>query len=206
MDYLEHHIAISEEPDPRVGRIAERVLSKKGLHLWQADSDKELKARGRELFELINAAYSGLHDFVPLTGKEIDFLIATFFSFVDREFVKIVQDGDGRVVAAGVAMPSFSEALQAAKGRVFPLGWLGIYRAMKRNEVLDLYLVAVLPELRGSGLNAVVMHEMHKSANARGLKWAETNGELETNTAVLSMWKGYDIRTHKRRRIYSKGL
>ena len=42
------------------------------------------------------------------------------------------------------------------------------------------------------------MHEMHKSAIQKGLKWAETNGELETNSEILEMWKGYDFKTHKR--------
>ena len=48
------------------------------------------------------------------------------------------------------------------------------------------------------------MHEMHKEAISAGLQWIETNGELETNTSVISMWKDIDYETHKRRRIYSK--
>jgi hypothetical protein len=74
------------------------------------------------------------------------------------------------------------------------------------SDTLDLYLVAVAPELRNAGLNAIVMQSMHQTAVATGLKWVETNGELETNTRVLSMWKDIDHETHKRRRIFSKTL
>ena len=155
---------------------------------------------------MINEAYSGLHDFVPLTGAEIDFLVGQFFKHIDRRYVKVVEDADGAMVAVGVGMESFSKGLQAARGSLWPFGWWRMLRAMKGNDVLDLYLVAVRSDLRGAGLNAVLMHEMHKAAHARGLKWAETNGELETNEAVQAMWKGYDYRTHKRRRIYAKGL
>ena len=87
-----------------------------------------------------------------------------------------------------------------------PFGWLKIFLAMRSNDVLDLCLVAVANKFRGAGLNSILMHEMHKTACQNGLKWAETNGELETNAQVLTMWDGYDYRTHKRRRVYSKAL
>jgi GNAT superfamily N-acetyltransferase len=206
IDYLEHRVAISAEPDPKVERISAYVLKKKGLALWEASSKRQLLSRGREFFQLINAAYADLHDFVPLSDEEIGFLIKKFFAYIDRRYTKVVEDSNGEMVAVGVAMESFSVALQAARGRLWPIGWWRMLQAMKGNDVLDLYLVAVRPDLQGSGLNAILMHEMHKVALKRGLKWAETNGELETNTKIISMWKGYEHRTHKRRRIYSKKL
>jgi GNAT superfamily N-acetyltransferase len=205
-DYLEHRVAISAEPDPKVERISTYVLKKKGLSLWQAASKRQLLSRGREFFQLINTAYADLHDFVALSDDEIGFLIKQFFTYIDRRYIKVVEDQSGAMVAVGVAMESFSVALQSARGKLWPFGWWRMMQAMKGNDVLDLCLVAVRPDLQGSGLNAIVMHEMHKVAVKRGLKWAETNGELETNTKILSMWKGYDHRTHKRRRIYSKRL
>jgi hypothetical protein len=86
--------------------------------------------------------------------------------------------------------------------RIFT-AWLGGDLKGSR-ETLDLYLIAVAPELRNAGLNAIVMSEMHQSAVAAGFKWVETNGELETNLSVLSLWKHIEHETHKRRRIYSK--
>lgn len=206
VDYLEHRLNIAEGPNPRVARISKRVLERKGLRLWEAASKKQLLTRGRELFELINVSYQGLHDFVPLTELQIDFLIGQYLSFIDRRYVKAVERSDGRLVAAGVAMESVSKALQAAGGKLWPFGWVRMLRAMRGNDTLDLYLIAVAPELRGTGLNGVIMHEMHTTAHRRGLRWAETNGELESNHAVNAMWKGYDYRTHKRRRIYRKIL
>ena len=206
IDYLEHRVAISAEPDPKVERISAYVLKKKGLALWQASSKRHLLSRGREFFQLINTAYADLHDFVPLSDEEISFLTKKFFAYIDCRYTKVVEDSKGEMVAVGIAMESFSIALQAARGRLWPFGWWRMLQAMKTNDVLDLYLVAVRPDLQGSGLNAILMHEMHKVASSRGLKWAETNGELETNTKILSMWKGYEHRTHKRRRIYGKKL
>lgn len=206
VDYLEHRIRISGEPDRRIEKISSYVLKKKNLSIWPVPSKQELMKRGKEFFELINEAYSGLHDFVPLNKAEINYLIDHFFSYINPEFVKIVIDSNNKMVAAGIAMESFSEAMQACQGRLFPLGWLKIILKMRKNDVLDLCLVAVGSKFRNQGLNSVLMHEMHKSAIRKGLKWAETNGELETNSEILEMWKGYDFKTHKRRRIYTKKL
>ena len=206
VDYLEHRIRISKEPDKRIEKISSYVLKKKKLSLWNVSSKRDLIKRGKEFFELINEAYSGLHDFVPLNDKEIKYLIDHFFSYINPEFVKIVVDRNNKMVAVGIAMESFSEAMQSCGGSLFPMGWLKIILKMKKNDVLDLCLVAVDNKFRNQGLNSVLMHEMHKSANRKGLKWAETNGELENNTEILEMWKGYDFKTHKRRRIYTKKL
>ena len=206
IDYLEHRVEISARPDPKIERISAYVLKRKKLRLWKASSKKQLLSRGRDFFQLINAAYADLHDFVPLSDEEVGFLIKKFFSYIDCRYAKVVENEAGEMVAAGIAMESFSVALQAARGRLWPLGWWRILKAMKSNDVLDLCLVAVRPDQQGGGLNAILMHEMHKVASARGLKWAETNGELETNEKIISMWKGYRHRTHKRRRIYGKKL
>ena len=206
VDYLEHRIKISGDPDSRIEKISSYVLKKKNLFLWSAKSKKELIQRGKEFFQLINEAYAGLHDFVPLTDAEIDYLISHFFSFIDKKFVKIVVDENDNMVGAGIAMESYSKAMKACKGKLFPFGWLKVLISMRKNDVLDLCLVAVSSEYRNQGLNSILMHEMHKTAINTGLKWAETNGELETNSEILDMWKGYDFQTHKRRRIYTKKL
>ena len=206
IDYLEHRVEISTRPDPKIERISAYVLKRKRLRLWEAKSKKQLLSRGRDFFNLINSAYADLHDFVPLSEDEIAFLIKKFFTYIDCRYAKVVENEKGEMVAAGIAMESFSAGLQAAGGRIWPLGWWYMLKAMKSNDVLDLCLVAVRPDLQGNGLNAILMHEMHKTASDRGLKWAETNGELETNEKIISMWKGYQYKTHKRRRIYGKKL
>ncbi len=206
IDYLEHRITVPHDLDPKRDRVSKYVLERKRLKLWSASGKRALLKRAREIFRLINDAYADLHDFVALTDKEIDFLISRFIAAIDPEFIKIVVDEEDTIVAVGAAIKSMSLGLRAARGRLLPLGWLKLLRAQRQNDVLDLYLVAVRPELRNSGIPAVLMHEMHKSALKRGLRYAESNGELETNDRVLSMWKELDYVTHKRRRIYRKLL
>ena len=142
-----------------------------------------------------------------MADREIDALIKKFFSLIDPRFVKLVVDERDKIVAVGVAMPSWSVLMQKLRGRLWRLMFVKPRKELKgSSDTLDLYLVAVAPELRNAGLHAIVMQEMHQSAVAAGFKWVETNGELETNSQVLSLWKDIDHETHKRRRIYSKKI
>lgn len=207
VDYVEHRFELPPELNSKYQRVAKYALKKKKLRLVEKKSARELRPLGREIFQLINAAYSDLYEFTPMTDGEIDALIKKFFSFIDPRFVKLVVDTEDKIVALGVAMPSWSGLMQKLQGRVRRvfLAWLG--GELKGSpDTLDLYLIAVTPELRNAGLNAIIMQEMHQSAAAAGFKWVETNGELETNSQVLSLWKDIDHETHKRRRIYSKAL
>ncbi|MDA7881957.1 hypothetical protein N9A94_06590 [Akkermansiaceae bacterium] len=207
IDYLEHRFQLPPELDPKYRKVAQYVLKKKGLRLIDKKSRRELRPFGREIFQLINAAYSDLYEFTPMNEREIDALINKFFSFIDTRFVKVVVDEHDAIVAIGIAMPSWSTLMQKLRGKLWRLLLVILRRELKgSNDTLDLYLVAVAPKLRNAGLHAIVMQEMHQSAVTAGFKWVETNGELETNTQVLSLWKDIDHETHKRRRIYSKRL
>ena len=39
-----------------------------------------------------------------------------------------------------------------------------------------------------------------------GVKYCETGPELEVNEDVQSLWKGFDVRQHKRRRCWKKEI
>jgi GNAT superfamily N-acetyltransferase len=205
-DMVEYEMT-SDTPIPeRVGRVAQMVLSRGGYRLLDAKSSKDLRAYADEALVLLNEAYGHLYGAVPLSEGQQKALVKQYFSYLSPDLAKILLDRDGRVAAFGIALPSLSRALQKARGRLFPLGFLHILRALKKSDCLDLCLIAVRPELQGKGLNAVVMYEIAKNALERGMKRAETNPEWEENDKVQSQWKFFNARQHKRRRVYAKCL
>ena len=108
--------------------------------------------------------------------------------------------------AFGLAMPSLSRALQKSRGRLLPVGFIHLLRALRRPTQVDFLLVAVLPEYQARGLTALLMAEITANAIKNGIRSAETNPELETNTQVQAIWKHYESRQHKRRRAFIKSL
>ena len=155
---------------------------------------------------LINLAYDGLHGVVELTERQIKYYTTQYFSFIRPDFVTLVADREGKLAAFGITMPSLSVALQKARGKLLPMGFLHLLKALRKNSVGDMYLVAVRPDLQGKGVNAILMKEITQSYIRHGILWAESNPELETNRQVQAIWRYYKAHDHKRRRCFIKML
>ncbi len=206
IDWVEYEITIPPEPDPSIARIAELALRRYKLKLLDIRRKDELLPYAHELFELLQEAYDQLYGVVPLTEKQVEAYIKQYFGFVSPELVPVVLDEQGRMVGFGVTMPSLSKALQKARGRLFPFGFIHLLAALRRNERADLYLVGVRPEYQGKGVNAIIMDRVHRVFGRLGVTKVESNPELETNANVQGQWKYYEKRQHKRRRCFIKQL
>lgn len=206
-DWLEFEVKTPESIPEKVLRVNNLVLKRSGLKIAQVKNRKELVAKyGKQLFEVVDDAYSELYGTVPLTERQVDALVKQYLGFVSLRYVKVVVDDNDRAAAIAVALPSLSRALQKAKGRIFPIGWIYLLQALKNPQGVDLYLIATRKEHQGKGLNALLMTEITRAAIEDGVKTAETSGELETNEKVQQLWRYYDARQHKRRRAYVKKL
>lgn len=205
-DWVEYKIKIPAAIPEKIEKLASIVERRLNLRLVKASKAKEILPYAKEIFELINTAYEGLYGVVPLTDKQIQYYTKQYFSFIRPDFVPLVIDNKGKLVAFGVTMPSLSIALQKAKGSLFPFGFIHILKALKRNNLVDFYLVAIHKDYQGKGVNAILMHELAKSYIKNGIEYAESNPELEVNKKVQSIWDHYDAIQHKRRRCYIKHL
>ena len=79
-------------------------------------------------------------------------------------------------------------------------------RAMKKNDRADLYLVGVRDAYLGKGVNAMLMAQIYRTFAKYGIKIVESNPELELNDNVRVLWKNFENRQHKRRRVFVKQL
>ena len=206
VDWIEFQVKPPEQLLEKVDRIAAIVSKKYGLKILQVKKAKELLPYGKEIFNLINRAYKDLFGFVQLTDKQIELYIKEYFGFIRPEFVPVVLDSRNKIVAFGITMPSLSRALQKNRGRMFPFGFISMLKAMKNNNMADLYLVAVDPQMQDKGVNAILINETNKIFIKNKITIVETNRELETNLKVQAQWKEMNARQHKRRRCYIKKL
>lgn len=206
VDWLEFEIKTPETMPEKIVKINNLVMKRLKLKIFTAKKSKEFLPYAREIFYLLNEAYKDLYGVVELTEKQIGAYVKQYFSFINPDYVRLILDEENKVVAFGIAAPSLARALQKTKGRIFPFGFIQLLKALKSNDRLDLYLVAVKPELQGKGVNAMILADITQTAIKNGLKFAETGPELETNKDVHSLWKFYETRQHKRRRCYIKKL
>jgi GNAT superfamily N-acetyltransferase len=206
-DWLEFEIDITKfDQDERLQKLSERALEKHDLSIVKLNKRKDLVPYFKPVFELINIAFENLYGVVPLTDKQVDTYIEQYFSFVNIDYIVLIIEKSGRLAGLGINMPSLSKAVKKHGGRLFPFGFIDVLKDIKKNDVLDLYLVAVRPEYRKSGLAATMLSHCLYNALKNGVKYAIASPQLEDNHAVHSMWRFFDARQHRRRRCYIKNL
>jgi len=160
----------------------------------------------RQVFDLLSECYKDLYGVVPFTERIAEEYTRRFLPLLNPDFAKFILDDNGRLVAFGLAAPSLAEAIKKSKGYMLPFGWAHLIHALRHPKELELFLVAVHPEYQKSGLAALLLNEITISAMKRGITFAESSPELETNQNVQDLWKNFDVEQHKRRRCYRKDL
>ncbi|MBN2049812.1 MAG: GNAT family N-acetyltransferase, partial [Spirochaetales bacterium] len=206
VDWLEFEIKTPADIPEKVKRVQEIVLKRSNMRLLKAKRPKDILPYAMKIFDTLNEGYKDLFGFVELDEEQKAIYTKQYFPFIDPDFTKIVIDENDDVAGFGIAMPSLSRALQKSGGRLFPFGFIHLLMALKFPKQIDMYLVAVKPKYQNLGINAILMSEITSSCIRRGIKSAETSGELEDNKAVQDFWKNYDKRQHKRRRCFGKSL
>ncbi len=207
--WVEYRITIPEELPERHIKLARLVMERNGLKIRKLTRRQVKKEKyGRKLFELINETYCVLYGYSLLSEKQIDLYVDVYLGLVDLRMVTFIEDSEGNLIAAGVTMPSLSEALQKCRGELLPFGWWHLLKSMylKKPDTLDLLLVGVKPEWQNKGVNSLLFLDLFKTVKDMGFKYAETNANLETNAKVQAMWAPFEKELHKRRWVFAKEI
>lgn len=209
-DWVEYRFNIPDQIPERVVKFAKIVSEKLDVHVVRFSSGRQLARDGwgTKIFELINVAYKDLYGFSAMTQRQIEHYVRMYLPLMRMELISLIADRDDNLVAFGISMPSLSRALQRSGGRMFPLGWFHLLRALKRRRIeeVDLMLIAVDPAYQNKGLTAILMNQIIGGMQRIGAQWSESNPELETNEAMRNQWEMFERRQHKRRRAYLKHL
>ncbi len=208
VDWVEYKITAPAPDSPqgvKLHRIAEHVIRQKNLHVAKLKRSQYSTVLP-QFFALVNEAYAPLYGVVELNDRQITKYAKKFAPLIDPDYACFVMDENEQLVAFGVCAPSVASAMQKCHGHLFPIGWAEVLRSLKKNNAVDMFLIAVKPSLQGVGLNAIVLDHLIKGAAKNGIRYAETGPQLEINEKILSQWKMFDKEQHKRRRCYIKDL
>lgn len=209
VDWVEFLIDIPGPEDPiseKLDRLSQRVQKMTHLHVAEVKHRRDYKPYVRKVFDLINLCYAHLYGTVDLTDEQIQKYADKFIPLINPELACFVLDEHNDMVAFGVTAPSMAAAIKKHDGHMFPLGFIDILKALKVNDTLDLYLIAVRPDYRNRGVNAILMNHVLKGCHKLGITRAETGPQLETNEKIQGQWSMFTHRNHKRRRCYVKHL
>jgi hypothetical protein len=205
-DWFEFEITVPEKMTDRIRDFSAKIAERYGLKNLQAKKASEIKPYAKKVFDLINEAYSQLYGFIQLNEQQVKFYTDQYFTFINPEFISLIVNEKDELIAFGLTMPSLSKALQKAKGKLFPLGFIHVLRALKKNDRADFYLIAIRKDFQKKGVHVMIFEKILNSFLKFGIKKVETNPELETNIQIQAIWKDYAPRNHKKRRCFIKQL
>ena len=207
--WIEYRLTIPEFVSERHKRIAEAVMERYHLRIIKKTRRQIKKERyGQKLFDLINQTYCVLYGYSLLSEKQIDMYVDMYLSLIDTEMLPFVVNKEGELIAAGISIPSLSEALQKCNGEIFPFGWWHLLKAMflKKPDTLDLLLIGVRPDYQNRGINSLMILDLVERYNKLGFRYAETNAMLETNNRIHAMFEPFEKEVHKRRWVFGKDI
>lgn len=208
VDWVEYELRMPEKRNEMLSRVAKRAMEMNKLHIADTNMSKRkyIEKYRDGFFNCLDICYRDLYGTVKLTKKAEDELIAQFLMIVNKEFAMFICDENEQVVAFGICFPGIGNAVKKSGGRLTPGTLYRILRTVKDPKVIDLGLVAVLPQYQKAGVNAIVLNGMLDLLSKGHVEKCETNLNLETNTAVQAQWKHFDARMNKRRRSYIKKI
>ena len=211
-DYVEFKLMVPDTVPEKYTKISRMIETRYNLHVRKfTKKDIFEGGYGSKIFELINTCFKDLYGYSELSDKQISQYIDMYLPMADLSLITGVEDwnAEKKLVAVGISIPSLSVALQKCRrGRLFPMGWWHILRALKQHKTkgVDLLLLGVLPEYRMKGANALMFSDLIPRYQAYGFEWGESQVEMETNENVQSQWQYLETILHKRRRCYKKWL
>lgn len=207
--WVEYRITIPDQLPERHVKLAEIVKERNKLTVRKLTKRQIKKENyGHKLFELINQTYCVLYGYSLLSPRQIDQYVDVYLSLIDAKMLTFIENEAGELIAAGITIPSLSEALQKCNGEIFPIGWWYLLKSMfwKKPETLDLLLIGVRPDYQNKGVNSLLFVDLFETYKKMGFKYAETNANLETNVKVQAMWDPFEKELHKRRWVFGKEI
>lgn len=205
-DWVEYEVEVPAKLPEKFLKVSDFVQRKQNLKIAKINTLRDLLPYVDEIFAIINNIYGLMYGFTPVSEKQTEFYLKQYFKLVNPEFVSVVLDKNNKVVAFGVTMPSYSKAMQKAKGKLFPFGFYYLNKANKKNDTIDMYFIGIRPDFQNKGVLAVMFNDLANKLIAKGFKKAETNVEFESNEKMQNLWSYFERRQHKRRRSYFKYL
>lgn len=203
-DWVQIRVEIPSEVPQRYARVARLSSEMYGLKVRKVTLQEAYNGEGRRVFDLMNRAYAPLFGYSSFTPNQVDYFLKMYLPVADMELIPLVENDKGELVAAAVTMASMSKALQKSKGKLFPVGWWHMFKALKlkHEDTVNMMLIAVRPDMQGLGVNALIFNDLIPVYNKKGYKYAETGPQLEDNVKELSQWKPLNPEILKRRRCY----
>ena len=206
VDFVSHFVIPEDLRLPeRLYRIAERAKRHHRLEVIRFKTKRELRQWAGKIGQAYNNAFVKNWEYMPLTEREISFVVDTIMLVANPKLIKIIAQ-DGNVVGFAFGWPDVSAAMQRCKGRLFPFGIADLLIEMRRTSRISGNGVGILPEFQGRGGNALLYSEMERTVGEFGFKYYEMTQIAETAVQMRKDLETLGGKPYKNHRVYKRPL
>lgn len=205
-EYNESKFPFSNVKPEFFSKANEIIKKRYGLKPLNFTKTKDILPYVNEMFDLFNESYASLSSFVPISDVQKAYFKKKFIPFINPELITFVVNKEEKLIAFAITMPSFSEALQKSKGKLFPFGIFHLLYAKKYSKDILFYLIGVHPNHQNKGVHAIIFEEYYKTYTKKGIINCFRTPELSTNKAAAALWKNFDPVVYKKRCTFRKEL
>ena len=185
-------------------KTAEAIKKRYGVKFIDTPTTKEVLKHVDAMFDLYNETYSKLASYVPISERQREYFKQKYIPFINPEYIRFIEDKDGKLICFAIVMPSFSKALQKAKGKLFPWGWWYLLQSKRHHDTVEFYLIGVAPEYQSKGIPALLFDYYYDIFTRNGVTHCVITPELEENIAIQQLWKSFDPVIFARRATFKK--
>ena len=205
-EYMENKFPISNADPAVFTKLNDLVKRRYGLREINFTKAKDILPMVDRMFDLFNETYAKLSSFIPVTDIQKSYFKKKYIGFVNPEYIKFIVNKENDLIAFAIVMPTFSKALQKARGKLIPFGIFHLLKAKRSSEDVLFYLIGIHPEFQNKGVTAIIFNEYYRTFTEKNIKMCYRTPELEENVAIRQMWKHFNPVIYKRRRTYRKDL
>lgn len=205
-EWVEYEIVFPEQLPEKVEKFSKLIAEKYQLETIKFGSKEDILPLVEPMFKLLDETYKNLSTYTPISDEQIQHYKEKYFGLIDKDYIICIKDKNDQLISFAITMPSYSKALQKSKGKLLPFGWWHFLSAGRKNDRANFYLIGIHPEYQRRGVTAIIFKEIYEIFKKKGVKFLETNPELEENKNIQLLWQDYHPVNHKRRRTYSMVL
>ncbi|HBE42476.1 MAG TPA: hypothetical protein DDW27_15005 [Bacteroidales bacterium] len=205
VDLVNYFIKIPEKLPTVYERAFSRLTRNSQYKIIEFETKKQIKPYIIPVLELMNETFIEIYGFVPLEDKEKMHLANRYLTIIDPKYVKVIEL-ENKLVGFAVGIPDISPGIKAAKGKLFPFGFLKVLKASKESKKLMMMLGGIKKEYRGQGIDVLMVVKIIESAIKNKMDSIDVHLVLETNRTMRGECERVGGTIIKKWRIYQKSL
>ena len=142
---------------------------------------------------------------IVLSEKQFNYFAKALKMIVKPELC-IIAEHHGNAVGYILTVPDINQALKRANGRLFPFGIFKMLLELRKITRVKLFMLGVLPEYRGKGLDVFFYVETLERGKKLGYSEADCSVMVETNTSIIQAANHLKAIRYKTYRHFSKPI